>query len=64
MEASLGFLGPLSIRKVVRSGGCLLDRTARDWMLGMDAICNLMFDLGRKEGSSCRASVFSSRNGI
>lgn len=60
MEASLGFSGPLSIRKVVGSGGCLLHRIPTDWMLGMDAICNLTFDLGRKEGSSCRASVFSS----
>ena len=59
-EAALGFLGPPSIRKAVGSGGCLLDRTPRDWILGMDSICNKTFDLGRKESSSCRTSVFLS----
>lgn len=57
-EAPLGFLGPPSIRKVVWSGGCLPDRMPRDWTFRVDSVCNLMFDLGGKEESSCRASVF------
>lgn len=48
-EASLGFWGPLSLRKVVWSGRLLPDKVPGDWMFRLGWVSNLAFDLGGKE---------------